>query len=95
MDSNVERFDREWKAGNRGLARQIASFYVEQHRGDLESVLGGKTLEQIVAMVDGYRGAGLEEDRLIAEMWLLSEHQPQKITGTMNMGGAPKEATDG
>jgi hypothetical protein len=86
MDEYVARFDLEWKHGDKATAREMARVYVEANRATLEPILSQYSLEGLVGLIDDYRKAGREEDRIIADMWLLSEYQPQKVTGQMAIG---------
>ena len=87
MEAQVVAFDRAWCTGYREDARALAIDYVATHRAQLEKTLGGKTLEDLVKLVDGYRAAGRENERAIVDMWLLVEYQPQRIVGELRMGG--------
>ena len=88
MDEALAAFDREWKAGNRERAKQMARDYVEGHRDELTPHLEGKSIHELVGMVSAYRGMGREGDRIIVDMWLLAEHPPQHVTGVIRMGAA-------
>ena len=91
MNEDVERFEHEWHHGDRTAAKQMAKDYVAAHRAELEPILAKFTLEGLVDLVTSYRRAGREEDRIITDMWLLSEYKPQNITGTIQMGSVQME----
>ena len=91
MNEQVERFENEWRNGNRDAARQMAKDYVAAHREELGPILSKFTLEGLVDLVTSYRRAGREEDRIVADMWLLSEYQPQNITGSITVGTVQME----
>ena len=83
---DVARFDNEWKGGDRARAKVMAKEYVAAHKGELEPILSKFTIEGLVDLVTAYRNAGREEDRLVTDMWLLSEYEPQNITGQLLVG---------
>jgi len=62
-------------------ARQLADDYVEAHPDEFVN-LKDRSLEDCVKMVDVFRAAGLEEERLKVEAWLLHRFEPQNIGGT-------------
>lgn len=78
-------FDYEWRAGSRDKAREIAREYVTLRRADLEPILGGKGIEELVALTQDYRTLGLYENRLVVDMWLLAEFEPQQISGELHV----------
>lgn len=82
MDAKVEEFDREWKTGDRGKAKTLAKAYVAANRAHLLQHLEGLDIPALVAMVTAYRQAGRHEDAKVVDMWLLSEFEPQRITGS-------------
>ncbi len=83
MDAALEAFEEEWWHGDRAKAKELASAYVEAHRAEIEPHLGGLSLDTIVLMVSDYRRVGRESDRIIADMWLITEHPQQRVTGTI------------
>ena len=91
VNEAVERFENEWQRGDRAVARQMAKDYVAERRAELEPILAKFTLEGLVDLVTAYRNAGREEDRIITDMWLLSEYKPQNINGSIQMGAAQVE----
>ena len=92
MDSAITEFNQEWKDGDRVRAKAMAVVYINEHRGDLTKILGPMSLEEIVALISEYRKKGKESDRIVADMWLLSEYAPQHISGGINIGGKPAVA---
>lgn len=90
MYPQVEEFEHEWREGDREVARTMARDYFAD-KAELVKILKPKTLEQLVAMVDAYRAAGDEENRIITDMWLLSEFSPQIIGGQLSVGGYRRE----
>lgn len=81
MDSSslLIQFDYEWREGSREVAKQIAIDYVNEYRHILEPVLMKLTREQLVAEVEAKRNQKNHADRIIIDMWLLSEYPPQSI----------------
>lgn len=88
MDTALQEFDQEWKTGDRVKAKQMAIDYVNEHREALTTVLGQLPIETLVALISGYRKVGRDADRVIADMWLLSEYEPQHIGGTVHLNRA-------
>lgn len=86
MEPELAEFDREWRTGDRERARELACAYVAAHRAALAPYLGGLSIDELVALVTAYRGMGREDDRIVVDMWLLSEHPPQQISGSIRMG---------
>jgi hypothetical protein len=86
IDERILQFDYEWRKGDRILAKQIASDYINDNRSTLEPLLGGKSLEELVQMVSGYRDQHKETDRIVCDMWLQAEFEPQHISGAINIG---------
>lgn len=69
----------------------MAKDYVAANREELSPILSKFTLEGLVDLVSSYRRAGREEDRIITDMWLLSEYEPQNITGSITVGTVQME----
>lgn len=80
------QFDYEWREGDRDKAREIAKDYINANRLRLTKVFSGYTLEDLVREVDALRAAGRHSDRIIVDMWLLAEYQPQDISGELRIG---------
>jgi hypothetical protein len=93
VNKDIKKFDREWRTGDRAKAKGLAKSYVDAHREEINKLLAPYTREQLVELIDQYRQVGREEDRLVVDMYLLSEYEPQKITGELNIGGAIDEVT--
>lgn len=87
MDRDIQGFVDEWRHGDRSLAKAMAKEYVEAHRAQIAPLLEPRIREEIVAMIDGARLEGRDADVAIAEMWLLTEYEPQRISGSLNLGG--------
>ena len=85
MDADIQRFSDEWATGDRGLAKTLAKTWIANHRDKIQD-LEGYDLEGLVGLVTQYRAAGCESDRLIVDMWLLSEYESQQITGVVTIG---------
>lgn len=88
MDETCARFEHEWLHGDREFACQLAREYVAAHQQRLATAFERHTLESLVALIDSCRAAGHDEDRILADMWLLARFPAQRITGAMQIGGA-------
>lgn len=89
MDPVLEEFVAKWASGkdNREAAKAVAVAYIEANRAALASVLEPMSLEDIVRLIDAYREVGgREADIAIAECWLLTEYEPQHISGEIQFG---------
>ncbi len=86
-------FDKEWRTGDREKAKLLARAYVADNRERLASSLASLARGELVALVSEYRKAGKDTERIIVDMWLISEYEPQKITGKINIG-TPPEGTE-
>lgn len=71
------RFEHEWRAGDRGVAREIAKEYVAARNDELFDALGGLTREELVKLVDGYREVGDLSSVLVIQMWQLAKLEPE------------------
>lgn len=74
--------DNEWMSGDRAVARAMATVYVGAHP-ELSARYGALDIPALVALVESARTAGDEDERRRIDAWLLSEHQPQVLTGRM------------
>lgn len=85
-------FKEAWEVSNetkdRSIPKELAKVYVDEHRGELFETLGRMNIPDLVKLVDALRAQGMEEQRLIVDMWLLSEHEPQDIRTTINFQGS-------
>ena len=89
-DVELDAFIREWNSGPRDriTAKAIARAYVEKYRANLAPVLEQYSREDLVGLVTEYRASGRESDRVIADMWLLTQYEPQDIRSVFNLGGS-------
>lgn len=81
LDEDILQFDYEWREGDRDKAREIAKRYINTHREFLEPILMQYTREMLVAEVSTLRRFKRLSDRIVVDMWLMSEYKPQQITG--------------
>lgn len=86
MEREIAAFESEWRTGDRAKAKQMARAYVTRHRPALIQQLASCTREDLVELIEQYRAAGRAEDRIVADIWLLSEYDPQQISGDLNLG---------
>lgn len=80
-------FEHEWMRGDRDLARQMADEYIGRHYEQIAPFLEPLTIPELVDLIDRYRDEGVERegDRIIADMWLLSRYEPQRIVGAFDI----------
>lgn len=81
----LERMAAEWRTGNRVDVRAQAIAYVQRFRAEF-APLEGLSLEECVHLVEGYRDAGREHDRMAADAWILAQYPPQYIVGVGTPG---------
>lgn len=83
IDERILQFDFEWRQGDRNKAFDVAKSFIDDYRNVLEPVLGKYTLEELVHEIDMLRilGGSREHDRIITDMWILSEFPLQSISG--------------
>lgn len=87
MDEALIAFDREWKTGDRAVAKTMAKQYVQLNASTLIPRFGAFDIPALVNLVGHYRSQGDEANRILVDMWLLSEFEPQHIGGTIRVGG--------
>lgn len=87
-DEALLQFDYEWREGDRTKAKQIAKDYINSRRVELTAIFSKYSLEDLVRECEALRIAGRISDRIIVDMWLMSEYEPQNITGTLTIGSA-------
>lgn len=87
MDSDLVLFDYEWREGDRVKAKEIAIAYVNRRRDELARIFGNYSRDDLVGQVEALRNEKRHADRIIVDMWLLSEYEPQQIIGTLNING--------
>lgn len=88
MDERILQFDYEWREGDRARAKDLAAEFVRDHESELGPLLERYTRDDLVRLVEQYRDAHRNTDRLIADMWLMAKYDPQRVYGSMNIGGA-------
>ena len=89
MDGSILAFVDEWKSGDRTKARELAREYVDKHSARLAPLLEPLHRDDIVKLIDAYREHERHVDVAVAEMWLLTKYDPQKISGVLGVGGGP------
>lgn len=85
LTPEMQQFDALWKSGDKAEAKVLAIEYVEDNRGIFSEAFGGLGIPQVVSFIDAYRIQGKEADRIAADMWLLSEFEPQRIKGQLGV----------
>ena len=91
MKQAIAVFEKEWREGDRSMAKEMAKAYVADNRTTMGAAFDGLTRDDLVALVTQYRDDGTDEKRLLVDMWLLSEFAPQQITGSIQIGAPPPE----
>lgn len=86
MDA-IEEFVHEWRNGDRVKAREMARAYVHANRNALAHYQR-MTRDELVQRCTDLRASGDVREIPVIEMWLLSEYEPQRISGRIRPGGA-------
>ena len=86
MDVMLEEFDSQWRAGgeSRTRAYTLAKDYARTRRQDFAAI-ADYDIPSLVGLVEAYREAGDEENRILADIWLLASFPPQQIVGEMRI----------
>ena len=86
MDVMLEGFDSQWRAGgeSRTRAYTLAKDYAAARRQDFAAI-ADYDIPSLVGLVEAYREAGDEENRILADIWLLASFPPQQIVGEMRV----------
>lgn len=87
-EDSLLQFDYEWREGDRTKAKEIAKDYINSRRSELTEIFSKYSLDDLVRECEALRIAGRVKDRIIVDMWLMSEYEPQNITGVLNIGSA-------
>jgi len=90
MKRAIAKFDKEWREGDRAKAKEMAVAYVADNRATLLRLYGSTTRDELVGLVTQYRDTGDNEARIMVDMWLLAGFEPQKISGSINIGPPPE-----
>lgn len=94
LPPELAEFDAEWRLGDRARAEVLARAYVGARNAALAPHLQPCSREELVRMVDLYRAAGREADRLIVDMWLLAYYPRQDVWGDLTVGGLLDAVTE-
>lgn len=79
VDLDVLVFQLTWERGSRLKAIKLAREYIGENIERLMPVLGGKDLEELVALSDEYRTAGRAADVIVIDMWVHAGYTGKKI----------------
>ena len=79
-------WDNELKHGDRTKLKWMAEAYVKENYPRLK-VLEQYTRDELINFITSYRNEGREEERIITDMWLMANYAPEKVFGSMNIGG--------
>ena len=82
----LKEFDALWKAKEQDKARFFAKQYLADNLDYMSRQFSGLTIEQLVDWVTSARNNGREENRILADIWLLAVHPPQNIVGSLTLG---------
>jgi ABC-type nitrate/sulfonate/bicarbonate transport system substrate-binding protein len=98
VDKRLADFAEEWRNGDRSVAKEMATAYVEAHREEIETMIRAAVranrearldapaeIADLVQLVGAYRRAGDEESRILVDMVLLDGYAPQVITGDLGV----------
>lgn len=86
--ATVQEFRTAWAdKPNRAAAHAIADQYVAENAATLEPILGGKSSDECVQLIELARLAGNEELVTAITMWELVQFERKRIGGTLNFGG--------
>lgn len=88
MDPVVKRFDEEWRYGDRDLAKKLAKEFIKARHAALAPALANLTVFDLVELIEFYRSEGDEENRIIADMWLLAA-SPRAVDGPIKITEGP------
>lgn len=83
LDPTILQFEFEWREGSRETAIQIAKDFVNTYRTELTPIYLKYTRQELVKEMDELRKCGSERhhDRLVTDMWILSEFPLGNVTG--------------
>lgn len=83
LDPAILEFEYEWREGDRAKAIQIAKDFINLYRTQLSPIYSRYTREDLVHEMDELRkcGASKHHDRLVTDMWILSEYPLGEVTG--------------
>ena len=85
--ATVAEFEAAWAdKGNREAAYAIAEQYVAENAATLEPILGGKSSDELVKLVDLARAAGNPEMAQVVTMWELVKFARKTIGGVVRPG---------
>jgi hypothetical protein len=83
MNKALKDFDHEWKTGDRNKAKKLAQEYVDANADELTAKYAQFGIPELVPMVDAARDAKDEATVVEIDMWLLTKHPQQHVTGKM------------
>ncbi len=87
LDPAILEFEYEWREGSREKAIQVAKNFVNIYRTELTSIYSNYSLDALVKEMDELRKCGAERhhDRLVTDMWILSEYPLGNISAIGNV----------
>lgn len=85
LPAELVKFNELWATKQRMAAKSLAIDYVLDNK-QLFQRFESLTLEQLVEFIDSVRAVGNVQEQTLADMWLLTQYEPQNIVGTVNIG---------
>ena len=83
--ATIEEFKAAWAdKPNRDQAYAIAEQYVSENAAVLDPILGGKSSDELVKIVDLARAAGNDETATVTTMYELVKFERKQIGGAVN-----------
>lgn len=73
------RYHLEWQNGSRERAIQLAREYIRENMEQVAGQLSTLSREEIVSLIDKYRTAGDEANRIVADMWLQCGYDGKRV----------------
>lgn len=75
----IRRYQLEFLNGSRDEAVKMAQKYIAQHVQELMPILGGKTRDQLVKLMDQYRAADMQANCIVLDMWLQAGYDGKRL----------------
>jgi len=90
MDPELQAYDEAWrntdKATRNAVCQGLADAYVQSHP-ELKASYGGRTIPELVALLEIAREEGDEERRIQIDIWINAAFEYQTIGGEVDTSG--------